>query len=134
MITQAMKKWFRKLFAWWPWKQSTPLEYPHVAGALTSKAAPETYLWISRDGTTHQASATPRRITLDSRAERLAPDLPPFSTPVASLHSNTDLPDELEESLPGAPTRLQRLEFLRYLVQRGIVNEGFEQNPPDTAH
>lgn len=134
MITQAMKKWFRKMFAWWPWKQSAPFEYEHVAGAVTSQAAPETtYLWTSRDGTVPQAGATPRRFTLDSRAERLAPDSPPYATPVAFFQAGTDPTSEAEESHAGIPTPVQRLEFLRYLVQRGIVNEGFEHDEADSA-
>jgi hypothetical protein len=34
--------------------------------------------------------------------------------------------------LPGVPTTRQRLEFLRYLVQHGIVNEGFEKEEVDS--
>ena len=33
-----------------------------------------------------------------------------------------------------APTTRQRLEFLRYLIQRGIVNEGFENDQSDPSH
>ncbi len=138
MIPQAMKKWFRKMLAWWPWKQSAPLEYQHVAGAatriVTSKTAPETtYFWTSRDETIPQTGVTPRRFTLDSRAERLAPDAPPYTTPVASFQTSTGLSNEIEEPPPGAPTPLQRLEFLRYLVQRGIVNEGLEHDEADST-
>jgi len=132
MITQAIRDWLHKMFAWWPWKQSPSSEYQHVASAVTSGPAPETSLWISKDGTVPQAGATPRRFTLESRTERLAQpraetsDAPPISTPVAFLSTEMNA-DELEGNSRNAPTPQQRLEFLRYLVQRGIVNEGFDQ-------
>lgn len=134
MITQAIKDWLHKMFAWWPWKQSTPLEYQHVASGVSSAATPETSLWISEDGTFPQAGATPRRFTLESRAERLAqpraeaPEVSPFALP-AALRTGADSEEEFEKNAPGTPTSLQRLEFLRYLVQHGIVNEGFESDP-----
>ena len=128
MITQAIKDWLHKMFAWWPWKQSTPLEYQHVASAVTSGPAPETSFWISKEGTVPQAGATPRRFTLESRAELLAQPL----SEVADLPPLSPLPGAFTPGMAGesgktAPTPQQRLEFLHYLVQRGIVNEGFEE-------
>jgi hypothetical protein len=137
MITQAIKNWLHKMFAWWPWKRSNPVEYQHVASAMTSGAAPGTPLWISKDETVPQAGVTPRRFTLDSRAERLAqqrleaPDT--HSLPTAFLQPGADALGGLEEHSPDAPTPRQRLEFLQYLVQRGIVNEGFEDDPPASS-
>ena len=133
MITQAIKGWLQKVFAWWPWKQSTPLEYQHVASAVTSGPAPETSFWISKEGTVPQASATPRRFTLESRTERLSQpfsemsDAPPFSPLPDVFKPGAPTAEEVEKSLPDLPTPQQRLDFLRYLVQRGIVNEGFEE-------
>ncbi|HXR66083.1 MAG TPA: hypothetical protein VN729_09170 [Ktedonobacteraceae bacterium] len=139
MITQAIKDWLHKMFAWWPWKKSTPLEYQYVASAVTSGSAPETSFWVSKEGTVPQAGATPRRFTLENRAERLAQlrpdalDLPPLSPQVAALKADVEAMDDYGESSPHAPTAQQRLEFLRYLVQQGIVNEGFENDPPATS-
>ncbi|HEX7735605.1 MAG TPA: hypothetical protein VF458_12125 [Ktedonobacteraceae bacterium] len=138
MITQAIKNWFRKMFAWWPWKQPTPLEYQHVARARMSEPTLETSFWISRDGTVPQAGATPRRFTLEGRAERLAQqrpdalDAPPYSPPVAFLQTDANQANEPADAL-ATPTPKQRLEFLRYLVQRGLVNEGFENDPPASS-
>src|SRR5579859_4458205 len=128
MITQAIKDWLHKMFAWWPWKQSTPLEYQHVASAVTSGTAPETSFWISREGTVPQAGATPRRFTLESRAELLAQplsemsDAPPLSPLPGALKPGMEATGETEKQSPYSPTPQQRLEFLHYLVQRGIVN------------
>ena len=138
MITQAIRGWLHKVFAWWPWKQSTPIEYQHVASAVSSGPEAETSLWASKEGTVPQAGVTPRRFTLESRAERRvqprseAPDMPPLS-PVVFLNAGADSAGDSEQNAPDAPTERQRLEFLRYLVQHGFVNEGFENSPPDLS-
>lgn len=80
-----------------------------------------------------QASMTPRLSTIEERPERAisAPNdmaetpLPP------SLRSPVDIATEpgkenASPAVPSTPTPQQRLEFLQYLVKRGLVNEGFE--------
>jgi len=140
MITQAIKEWFHKVFAWWPWKQSPPIEDQHVASAVSRGSAQETPLWISREGTIPQAGATHHRFTLENRVERLfhprseVSDMSPLSPPVPFNLTGADPAGNAVESSPPPPGAQQRLEFLRYLVQRGIVNEGFESDrsgPPD---
>ncbi len=134
MLTQAIKGWLRKVFAWWPWKQSTPIEYPHVS-AVTRGPTPETTLRTAREGIVPQAGATPRRFTLENRADYRvqprseAPDLsaPPNPALLAGLDAEAGATRE------HTPTTRQRLEFLRYLVQRGIVNEGFEDDRPGSS-
>ena len=32
-LTQAIKNWLHKMFAWWPWKQSTQIEYSPYANS-----------------------------------------------------------------------------------------------------
>ncbi len=131
MITQAIKEWFRKVFAWWPWKQSPFIEYEHVTSATARGSTPETTLRASKEETVPQAGVTPRRFPLENRRERLiqprseTPGVPPLSPP-ASFPSTDTEPEN-------APMVRQRLEFLRYLIRRGIVNEGFENNPPDPS-
>jgi hypothetical protein len=133
MLTQVIKGWFQKLFAWWPWKQSTPIEYQHVASVVTHGPTAETALWPKREETTSLSDATPCLSALEDQSERVtrpraeASDPHPLATP-ASL-SNKDK-ESLEDSgeIPATdPTTQQRLQFLRYLVQRGIVNEGVEK-------
>ncbi|HEY0755006.1 MAG TPA: hypothetical protein VGD98_13695 [Ktedonobacteraceae bacterium] len=139
MITQAIKNWFRKMFAWWPWKQSTPLEHQYVAGVRASRPVQETPFWTSKDGIVPQAGATPRRFTFESRGEPLAqprsemPDASSYPLPVVFRQTGAYPTGDSEEASPVAPntpTSQQRLEFLRYLVQRGILNEGCENDPP----
>ncbi len=131
MITQAIKEWLQKMFAWWPWKQSTSVEYQPVASPVTWISTPETPFRSIREGTIPQTGTIPRLSTLEGRSERVlqprSEDLPahtasPSSAEFASTSSGAHSP---------VPTAQQRLEFLRYLVQRGIVNEGFEKDPTD---
>lgn len=129
MITQAMKKWFHKLFAWWPWKQSPTAENQHVTGAM-SGVAPETSLWLAHEESSSQAGATYRRSGRENWAERSGPPLVDGLGPsraISPYQAGTGL------SSPPAPTPRQRLEFLRYLVQRGLINEGIEEQPPDSS-
>ncbi len=132
MITQTIKGWLQKVFAWWPWKQSPPIKYQHVAGAVSRGPAPETSLWIPQEGTVPQAGATPRRFTLENRSDRLGhsetPDLSPLSAPASFPPAGAE--SAASQDAPLSPTSRQRLEFLRYLVQHGIVNEGFESDHP----
>lgn len=56
--------------------------------------------------------------------------MPPLS-PSTFSHSGAEAAQGASEELPPAPTPQQRLEFLRYLVQRGLVNEGFGEDHAD---
>lgn len=130
MITQAIKGWLQKVFAWWPWKQSPPIEYPRVTSAVNGGVTHEAYPWLEEEGTVPQTGVTPRRFLLEHRAERLVQprsevsDVPPLS-PLAPVSRSIEAPSE-------GPTPQQRLEFLRYLIQHGIVNEGFERDQADS--
>src|SRR5581483_9253293 len=132
MITQAIKGWLQKVFAWWPWRQSPPIKYQHVAGAVSRGSASETSLWIPEEGTVPQAGATPRRFTLENRPDRPgrseAPDISPLPAPASFSPSGAESAEHPAQDAQSSPGAGQRLEFLRYLVQRGIVNEGFEND------
>ena len=130
MITQAIKGWLHKVFAWWPWKKSPPVEYPRVTSAVSGGATHEVYPWLEEEGTVPQTGVTPRRFLLEHRAERLTQprsevsDVPPLSS-LAPVGRSAEAP-------PEGPTPQQRLEFLRYLIQHGIVNEGSERDQADS--
>jgi hypothetical protein len=129
MITQAIKEWLQKVFAWWPWKQSTSMEYQPVTTSVSWTSTAETPPLSNREGIIPQAGTIPRLSMLEGRSERMiqprSEDLPPGSAPPSfTVKDSGGAP-------PHAPTTQQRLEFLRYLVQRGIVNEGFEKDPTD---
>jgi hypothetical protein len=137
MITQTIKGWLQKAFAWWPWKQSPPIEYPHVASGVSSNSAPEIPRWTSLEGPVPQTGATPRRFTVENRAERRVQPLsevpysPPFVPPTSLSPVGAESTETVEDVRQHAPTPQQRLEFLRYLVQRGILNEDMEN---DSSH
>ena len=137
MITQAIKRWLRNMFAWWPWKHSPPHEYRQASGPLSVGTTPDGLSLSTLEGTTPQASITPRLSTIEERPERTisaqksAPNdmtetpLPP------SLRMPVDIStepgkDDASPAVPSTPTPQQRLEFLQYLVKRGIVNEGLD--------
>jgi hypothetical protein len=135
MITQAIKRWLRNMFAWWPWKYTPPETYKQAntvpPGMNTSQEG------ISRsavEGSIAQASITPRLSTIEERPEH--PILPqkPATNDLTGTPSSSSLKSPTDSAAePGnsnafpAPTPQQRLEFLRYLVERGIVNEGSEE-------
>jgi len=138
MITQAIKRWLRHMFAWWPWKHTPPAAYRQASGPLGMNTSQEGISLSAVEGTTPQASITPRLSTIEERPERTisAPIPAPndmAETPLPpSLRSPVDIStgpgiDDASPAVPSTPTPQQRLEFLRYLVKRGIVNEGLDE-------
>jgi hypothetical protein len=134
MITQAIKRWLRNMFAWWPWKQTPPVTYGQASGPLSVGTTPEGISLSSVEGTTPQASITPRLSTIEERPERaLSSPNDMAETPLPpSLRSPVDIStepgkDDASPAVPSTPTPQQRLEFLQYLVKHGIVNEGLEE-------
>ena len=128
MITQAFKRWLRTMFAWWPWKRTPPLASSQASGPLTMNTSQEGISRSSVEGTTSQTSITPRLSTIEERPERTsaAQKTVPSDKAESDLLTSSEPPAESAPSV-SAPTPEQRLEFLRYLVKRGIVNEGFEE-------
>ena len=137
MITQAIKRWLRNMFAWWPWKHSPPAAYWQASGPLGMNTSQEGISLSAIEGTTPQASITPRLSTIEERPDHT------ISAPIPATNdkAETSLPPSLRSPVdiapePGkndaapsdlsTPTPQQRLEFLRYLIKRGIVNEGQE--------
>ena len=157
MVTQAIKNWLRKLFAWWPWKQSTEIEHAHAASPLNKGTTQGAISRSAIDGVASQPqSGTAQRLsTIEEWPERVVKPLSPSPQPLSSLPTppaSSDLPEtplpppspspvdkaadifssnvpSTPAPMPGrAPTPEQQLEFLHYLVKRGIVNEGFEED------
>jgi hypothetical protein len=131
MITQAIKRWLRNMFAWWPWKSIPPEAYRRTSGQLGMNTSPEGISRSAVEGSTAQTSITPRLSTIEERPQRPISAQTSATNDIAetplspSLQSPAENPVEPGNVSP-APTPQQRLEFLRYLVQRGIVNEGQE--------
>jgi len=128
-LTQTIKNWLHKMFAWWPWKQTTQIEYSHVANPLNKGTTQETASRSMIDGIAPQTGIVSSPSTVEDRPERIAQsdftaagelaEAPSLSSktsgdgPIAAAHTS--------------PSPQQRLEFLQYLIQRGIVNEGFNE-------
>jgi len=145
MITQGIKRWLQSLFAWWPWKSVPEDDYAQTPGTLNKGISQETLFFTTVDG----PYAQPPQPGITSVAVEPIEDdvVPESSRPTAEerLFSQVKPTTEDSGSLPApireekrkvvyepsatvedtpAPTPQQRLEFLRYLVERGIVNEG----------
>ena len=144
MITQAIKQWLGKMFAWWPWRPSPKTEYLHTSGSLNKGAAQEMTARSTIDGVApRRTEASPRpyieewperivqpsadainRVPTEERTETTFPSLP--ATPIEKAREAST------SSISPTPRAERELEFLRYLVKRGIVNEGFaEGTVPD---
>ena len=123
------------MFAWWPWRQAPPVEYKHGSGPLSKGTSPEGVSLSTIDGTAPQTSISPRLSIIEEHPARVfqtpfpaaneTPVPPPVTPPI-------DMPrepgkEDIAPAVPVSPTQQQRLEFMRYLVKRGIVNEGFEE-------
>jgi hypothetical protein len=152
MFMDAIKRWLHNLFAWWPWKRSSESDYAGTLSTLNKSTTPESLLRTTVDGPIPQQGATSvvvehtetrppsemSRPATEERSERIvSPPQPPQASPTspASSEERADIsrPSPVEaakeravaaEAVP-SPTPEQKLEFLRYLVKHGIVNEGF---------
>jgi len=162
MITQAMKRWLHKMFAWWPWKSTSetnavPVTTPIHKGVTQNfrdiHSEHSAIPWSPTEGVVPQSGVTPlifgqgesSRSTIGEWSERVVqsssfanekaeppPPLLPVNPPVeqtidsgtgnTSIETNAFLSD-----VPPTPTPEQQLEFLSYLVRRGLVNEGFPE-------
>ena len=152
MITQAIKGWLRRMFAWWPWKQSSANSYSHAVSPFSKGFSQEPAPRSTIDGIAPQAGITPRLSTIEEqwpeRVDRSQPYLPetgePAERPLLPLPPPAELIEEKQradtEGVAGVREAAgmqsskpeQQLEFLQYLVRRGIVNEGFEKgNEPE---
>lgn len=125
-LTQTIKNWLHNMFAWWPWKQSTQIEYSQVANQLNKGTTPETLSRSTIDGIAPQTGITPRLSTIEEWPERIV------QSNLTAKNELTETPS-LSSTPSGAgaqtsPSPQQRLEFLQYLIKRGIVNEGVEED------
>ena len=137
-LTHAIKNWLHKMFAWWPWKQSTQIEYSPYANSLNKGTTQEPMSKSLTDGIVPQTGNVPRLSTIQEWPERVVQtDITAKNelTETSSLASSGDgepmkksatPEDETPAGVQTSPSTQQRLEFLQYLIKRGIVNEGVE--------
>ena len=154
MVTQAIKNWLGKLFSWWPWKQPTPIEHAHVARPLNKGTSLEAISRSAIDGAAPQSQPgiVQRLSTIEEWPERFVKPVSQSPPPPASSElPETPFPgaltspidkgkdgsinrpptdkaaDIFSSEVSSTPTFEHQLQFLHYLVKRGIVNEGFEE-------
>jgi len=138
-LTQAIKNWLHKMFAWWPWKQSTQIENSTFANSINKGTTQETLSKSMTDGIVPQTGIVPRLSTIQERPERVV------QTDITAKNEFTETlsfgslgqgepkkkpatpANETPASMQTPPSTQQRLEFLQYLIKRGIVNEGVEE-------
>jgi len=154
MITQKIKAWFNKLFAWWPWKRSSTTAYPQATINM-SKGMTQEQMWrevveapmpqpgitsvVVEHGTGENIPEPQPQPSLgDDFSERVSPpakhDEPPAlprTLPSAPTKDMTILPENV---LMPSSKQEQQLEFLRYLVQQGVINEGFAEGQVPTQY
>jgi hypothetical protein len=138
-LTQAITNWLHKTFAWWPRKQSTQIEYSPSVNSLNKGTTQETLSKSMTDGIVPQTGIVPRLSTIHEWPERVVqtdvtakndlPETPSLgSLEDGELMQKPAMPvDETPAGMQTSPSTQQRLEFLRYLIKRGIVNEGEEE-------
>ena len=143
MITQGIKRWLRNLFAWWPWKAVPEDTYAQTPETLNKGISQETLFFTTVDGPYAQpaqpgiTSVAVEPVEEDVVPESARPTAEERSIPMSISSAEDSLPAPIIEEKPQVvpvldatqqdtpePTHQQRLEFLRYLVERGIVNEG----------
>jgi hypothetical protein len=154
MFTETIKRWLNNLFAWWPWKWSPESNYANTRSTLNKSTPQESLLRTTVDGPIPQQGATSvvvehgetrppsemSRPAPEERSERIVSPPPQVSQPSSVPEERADIsrPTPVEaatertvasQAVP-SPTPEQKLEFLRYLVKRGIVNEGFTTGHP----
>lgn len=147
MITQAIKRWFQKMFAWWPGNRSKAATYVDTTAIRYYESTQETISHATLDGTTNQANSSTYQAQTDEwpTEQYVLPPLinePPEvfrpALPTPPVDKGRDLYKERQNSapeqnsIPSPPQQTsnqrQQLEFLYYLVKKGIVNEGFERD------
>ncbi len=138
-LTQAISNWFHKMFAWWPLKQSTQIENAPHSSSLNTGTTQESISKSIHDGTTPQTGNAPRLSTIQEWPERVvqtdvtAKNMFPETLASGSPEGGESrempaTPDTNVADMQASPSMQQRLEFLQYLVKRGIVNEGFDDD------
>ncbi|MBA2394803.1 MAG: hypothetical protein H0V70_18920 [Ktedonobacteraceae bacterium] len=141
MITQKIKGWLSRLFAWWPWKRSPETSYAQAISNMNSGMTQEAMLRNTVDGPLPQTGSTSvaveqgrgedipesSRPTTEERPEQILPSHPFTAEETPKPPTDTEKKPLAVEAPPPSPTPEQKLAFLQYLVKRGTINEGFSE-------
>lgn len=145
MITQTIKYWLYKLFAWWPRKRAPESDYAQAVTNVNASTAQDAVWRVTMEGplpqpgimsvAVEQEKDDPVSETGQSkpndRPERLVQPAPPGATESTETARISSAETSHEATTPPgnapSPTFEQQLAFLHYLVKRGIINEGFAE-------
>jgi hypothetical protein len=144
MITQAIKRWLYKLFAWWPWKSAPAIGYSQAVTNANMGTAQETMWRTTMEGPLPQAGMM--SVAVEQEKDDFMPDpgwlspedlperLVQPSSPTAAEHNNPTHISSVDsasistgDASSPTPTFEQQLAFLQYLMKRGLINEGFSE-------
>ncbi|GAC1695860.1 MAG: hypothetical protein NVS9B9_18480 [Ktedonobacteraceae bacterium] len=158
MLTQGIKRWLSKLFGWWPWKKTPERQYAQATSLLNKSISQESIFWSTGDSVTPHAGGAPLIVgqgetsqtslsTIDEWPERIVQasptpiekvdqPQPPALLPASPIDSSPMIVESTSENVEALftesphlpPTPEKKLEFLQYLVKRGIINEGFPED------
>ena len=152
MITQAIKRWLDRLFAWWPWRRPSEADYAQAVSKPNKGTTQEPTWRTTVDGSMSQPGITSvvvehgneeivnetSRSISEERPDRATQPQPQASVTEENVNTTRASSATKEtstsrgETPPPSPTQEQQLAFLQYLVRRGLVNEGFaEGHVPD---
>jgi len=147
MITQAIKHWLNKLFAWWPWRRSSEADYAQVVSKPNTGTTQEPTWRTTIGGSISQPGITSVAIeqgseeivtetswsTIEERPDRATQSQPQASATEENANitrassATKDISTSRGEIPQPPPTQEQQMAFLQYLVRRGLVNEGFAE-------
>lgn len=144
MITQTLKRWLNKLFAWWPWGPSNRMTYGRTANSLNRGTTQELVWRTSVDGYVPQQGITSvvveqggddttpeiQQFPADEYSERVSQSYQPTEVSPSTIPQNNgmpDLPSLSGDGMQSSSDEEQHLTFLHYLVKRGVYNEGFAE-------
>jgi hypothetical protein len=141
MITQTIKRWWHKLFARRSRSTSQQVSFTSVDQRTNAALSPESSSYSSVNGLPPQPGVAPL-IAGNAQGDRTCSTMnePPNHPARGSLSplekGNTASPGATSPQTPETaasgtalkPTPQQQLDFLNYLVKRGLVNEGFSED------
>jgi len=143
MITQAIKRWLDRVFAWWPWRRSPDTSYAQAVSNMNKGVTQESIVRHLGDGPLPQtgtasvaveqgsAGGSPElsRPTNEERPEYVVSSHPTIADENANQLATTKETSKSKAEAPNpSPTPEQKLAFLQYLVKRGTINEGFNES------
>lgn len=137
MITQAIKRWWHKLFARRSRNTSQNVSFTSVDQRANAALSSETPTYSSLNGLPPQPGVAPLAAgsaqgdvtcsTLDGSSNH-TPQGPLMPTENGSGPRGERTPETAASGTALKPTPQQQLDFLNYLVKRGLVNEGFAED------